>query len=155
MSLAVRGVQTIIQWSLVLVLGSMVAAVRASEPADVSPTDIQGVVRVSAEEVFRLFETTPALVIVDSRLANGPSSGRAQGFIEGSLSLPDTETDCGSLARVVPKTDTPTLFYCNGPKCGRSAKAIAVARACGYRKLYWFRGGFEEWREKGYPYAKP
>jgi rhodanese-related sulfurtransferase len=154
MSLAVRGVRTIIQWGMLLVLGCALTTALAAEPADVSPPDIQGVARVSAEDVFRLFETTPGLVIVDSRLANGPSSGRAQGFIEGSISLPDTETDCKSLAQAVPKKETPTLFYCNGPKCGRSAKAITVARACGYRNLYWFRGGFEEWREKGYPYAR-
>lgn len=119
-----------------------------------SPQDIEGVTKVSAEDVFRLFETTPGLVIVDSRLADGPSSGRAQGHIEGSVSLPDIHTDCPALARVIPKKDTPALFYCNGVKCGRSAKAIVVAQQCGYRKLYWFRGGFEEWREKGYPYVK-
>ncbi len=119
-----------------------------------SPQDIQGVTKVSAEDVFRLFESTVGLVIVDSRLADGPSSGRAQGFIEGSVSLPDIHTDCPALARVIPKKDTPALFYCNGVKCGRSAKAIVVAQQCGYRRLYWFRGGFEEWREQGYPYVR-
>jgi rhodanese-related sulfurtransferase len=155
MSLASRVVQTIVRWSLVLAVGGAMAVAWAAETPDVSPTAIGGVAKVSAEEVFRLFEATPGLVIVDSRLANGPSSGRAQGFIEGSVSLPDTQTDCTSLASTIPKKDTPALFYCNGPKCGRSAKAVEVAHACGYRKLYWFRGGFEEWREKGYPYVRP
>lgn len=119
-----------------------------------APQDIRGAVKVSAEDVFRLFESAPDLVIVDSRLADGPSSGRAQGFVEGSVSLPDIQTDCPALARVIPNKATPTLFYCNGPKCGRSVKAIEIAQHCGYRKLYWFRGGFEEWLEKGYPYVK-
>jgi len=154
MSLAARVVHTIVQWSLALAVGGVMTVAHATETPEVSPMEIGGTVKVSAEEVFRLFEAIPGLVIVDSRLANGPSSGRAQGFIEGSVSLPDTQTDCASLASVIPKKDVSALFYCNGPKCGRSAKAIEVARACGYRKLYWFRGGFEEWREKGYPYVK-
>lgn len=141
-------------WGWVSLLFAVLAMPRVAVSAELTPMEIKGAVKVSAEEVFRLFESIPSLVIVDSRLADGPSSGRAQGFIEGSVSLPDTRTDCVSLARIIPKKDTPTLFYCNGPKCGRSAKAIVVARQCGYRKMYWFRGGFEEWLEKGYPYVK-
>jgi rhodanese-related sulfurtransferase len=121
----------------------------------VSPQEIRGAITVTAEEVFNLFGKTPNLVIVDSRLAAGPSSGRANGYIEGSVSLPDTETNCASLARILPRKNTPSLYYCNGPKCGRSAKAIEVALKCGYSNIYWFRGGFEEWLNKGYPSLKP
>ena len=128
--------------------------VSAEEKPDISPEEIQGIPKVTAEEVFELFEKTPGLVIIDSRLDTGPSSGRANGFIEGSVSLPDIRTDCAALARVIPKKDTPSLYYCNGPKCGRSAKAIEVARKCGYSNIYWFRGGFAEWQQKGYPYVK-
>ena len=39
-------------------------------------------------------------------------------------------------------------------KCGRSAKAIVIALQCGYSNIYWFRGGFEEWLSKGYPYLQ-
>jgi rhodanese-related sulfurtransferase len=138
----------------VLLLATTLVTSRAMAQPSEAPMNIDGATKVSAEDVFRLFETIPALVIIDSRLADGPSSGRAQGFIEGSTSLPDTQTDCASLAMAIPKLTTPTLFYCNGPKCGRSVKAIAVARQCGYRNIYWFRGGFEEWLKKGYPYVK-
>ncbi len=126
----------------------------AEDKPDLSPQEIKGVPRVTAEEVFALFEKTPGLVIIDSRLATGPSSGRANGFIEGSISLPDIKTDCASLAKVIPKKTTPSLYYCNGPKCGRSAKAIEIALKCGYSNIYWFRGGFEEWQQKGYPFVK-
>jgi len=126
----------------------------AEEISDVSPQEIEGVPKVSAEGVFALFEKLPGLVIIDSRLATGPSSGRANGFIQGSISLPDIKTDCDSLAKVIPKKTAPSLYYCNGPKCGRSAKAIEVAKKCGYSNIYWFRGGFEEWQQKGYPFVK-
>ena len=46
------------------------------------------------------------------------------------------------------------LFYCNGVKCDRSVKSVNIALGCGYVRLYWFRGGFEEWRRKDYHYLK-
>lgn len=138
-----------------IVLFGVAFASLAADTADVSPEHVAGARKVSAEEVFSLFEKTRNLVIVDSRLASGPSSGRANGYIEGSVSLPDTETNCASLAKAIPRKTTPSLFYCNGPKCGRSAKAIKVAQQCGYNNIYWFRGGFEEWLKKGYPFVKP
>ncbi len=115
-----------------------------------APEEIPGVVRVDAEGLIETVRTVEDLVLVDSRIA----MDRKQGYIEGSLSLPDVETDCERLAAVVPVKTHPVLFYCNGPKCGRSVAAIGIARACGYSNLYWFRGGFKEWSEKGYPFLK-
>ncbi|MBL4868208.1 MAG: rhodanese-like domain-containing protein [Pseudomonadales bacterium] len=43
------------------------------------------------------------------------------------------------------------VYYCNGPKCGRSATAVKIALKCGYEKIFWFRGGFEEWKIKRFP----
>ena len=45
-------------------------------------------------------------------------------------------------------------FYCNGVQCGRSVVSIKVARSCGYHNLSWFKGGFAEWKEKGFQYIK-
>jgi len=111
---------------------------------------IDGVIKVNAEELIMLAENTPELVIIDSRI----SGDRKHGFIEGALSLPNVDTTCNSLSGIIHKKDTASLFYCNGVKCGRSAKAIKIALDCGYSNIYWFRGGFEEWLEKGYPYLQ-
>jgi rhodanese-related sulfurtransferase len=115
-----------------------------------APENIPGVTRVDAEAVITLVEKTPRLVIIDSRIA----MDRKQGYLEGSVSLPDTETNCASLARVISAKDKPALFYCNGVKCGRSVVGVTTARQCGYTRLYWYRGGFEDWKQKGYPYLK-
>ncbi|HJW81555.1 MAG TPA: rhodanese-like domain-containing protein [Acidiferrobacterales bacterium] len=116
----------------------------------IAPENIPGATRVDAEAVLALVEKTPRLVIIDSRIA----MDRKQGYIEGSLSLPDTETNCAALARLIGTKDRPALFYCNGVKCGRSVVAVKIARQCGYSRLYWFRGGFEEWKQKGLPHLK-
>lgn len=116
----------------------------------VSPDAIPGTTKVDAEGAINLVEKISQLVIVDARIR----LDRLQGYIEGSVSLPDVETTCASLARVIPNKSSPVLFYCNGPKCGRSVRSSQKALGCGYTHVYWFRGGFEEWKNKNYPYLK-
>lgn len=113
-----------------------------------SPEQIEGVKRISAEELIALANKRPDLVIIDSRV----TANRKHGYIEGSYSLPDTDTTCDTLKKLITSKSAPAAFYCNGVKCGRSAKAVKIAVDCGYRDLYWFRGGFEVWKQKNFPY---
>jgi len=123
-------------------------AVSAAARGEEAPEEIPGSTRVTAESVIALAGREADLVIIDARLA----SDRRHGYLEGSVSRPDTRTDCPGLARVAASPDTPLLFYCNGPHCRRSAAAVRIALDCGYRDVYWFRGGMEEWRAKNFPY---
>jgi rhodanese-related sulfurtransferase len=113
------------------------------------PDEIPGVETLTAEGVIEKANSSDRLVIIDARI----NKDRAIGYIEHSLSLPDINTNCTTLADLVADRQTPLLFYCNGVKCGRSVVAIKIARSCGYNNLSWFRGGFEEWREKGYQFV--
>ena len=113
------------------------------------PDQIQGAKKISAEELITLAETMPDLTIIDSRIKND----RTHGYIESSISLPNTKTDCATLSKIVKALNSPTVYYCNGPKCGRSAKSINIALECGYNHIYWYRGGFEDWKEQNYPFA--
>ncbi len=122
-------------------------AIFASDKTIVSPASIPGSTIVDAEGVINLVTTLTNLNIIDARI----KSDRKQGYIEGSISLPDIDTDCDALAKIVTAKSTPTLYYCNGVKCGRSAKSVKIALSCGYNNIYWFRGGFEEWQAKGFP----
>ena len=135
-------------WILITLLASLFTI--SASIADTSPESIDGTTKVDAEAFIDLVDKFPKLIIIDSRIPGD----RKQGYIEGSLSLPDVDTTCASLSKVLHKKDTASLFYCNGVKCGRSAKAINIALGCGYSNIYWFRGGFEEWLEKGYPYLQ-
>ncbi len=136
-----------IGWILFWLVWMSCSTARAAEI--ITPETVPGSTRVNAEEVIDLVEKVSNLVIIDARIA----LDRKQGFIEGSHSLPDVETTCISLAKLAPGKKHPVLFYCNGVKCGRSAKAIATAQSCGYATIYWFRGGFEEWKAKAYPFV--
>lgn len=114
------------------------------------PEAVPGVTTLDAEGLIGLVQRLPGLVLIDSRVP----ADRHQGYIQGSISLPDSQTACATLGDVLADLETPVLFYCNGVKCGRSVIALQIARDCGYRNVYWFRGGFEEWKQKGYPFLQ-
>lgn len=44
-----------------------------------------------------------------------------------------------------------TVFACNGPECWKSCKSAKVTLQHGYSKVYWFRGGYPEWKAAGLP----
>jgi rhodanese-related sulfurtransferase len=133
--------------SLLCLTGPATAATTAKMTV---PASIAGVVTLNAESLIELVERQPDLVLIDSRVP----VDRRQGYIQGSISLPDTQTACATLGDVLAHPNTPAMFYCNGVKCGRSVIAVKIAKGCGYKKLYWFRGGFEEWKQKGYPFLQ-
>lgn len=133
-----------------ILLGLLAGPSVLAQDAVVAPDEIPGSTKVGAEGVIKLAGHVPNLRIIDARIR----MDRRQGYIEGSISLPNIETDCDSLAEVVPHKTTPVLFYCNGPKCGRSVISVRRALECGYTDVYWFRGGFEEWKQSGYPFLK-
>jgi len=130
----------------------MLAVISCTSNADdyISPESIDGSTRINAEALIELAREHEDLVIVDSRI----QSDRHQGYISGSVSLPDTETNCSSLFMLAHNKQNEVVFYCNGPKCRRSDRAVVIARECGYKKIYWFRGGFEEWMNKQYLITK-
>lgn len=134
--------------AMVLVFTFISFSAQASK--EQAPESIDGTTRISAEDIFELFDKFEDLVIIDSR----KPADREAGYIEGSIALPDFDTTAESLAKNIESKATPVIFYCNGEKCGRSVKASKIAVAEGYKNVYWFRGGWEEWEKKGYPVAK-
>ncbi len=122
----------------------------ATEKKMDTPANIPGTTKIDAEDVFTLVEKFPELLIIDARIR----VDRFQGYLEGSISLPDVETNCASLGKVISSKNSPVIFYCNGAKCGRSGNSSKVATKCGYKNIYWFRGGFEEWKLKNLPFIK-
>lgn len=114
------------------------------------PKLLEGTKIVTAEQVVDLIGEMDELVVVDARKV----SDHQKGWIEGSHSLPNTDTTAATLAKLVPSKAGPVLFYCNGIKCGRSYKSAKKAIEFGYTNIYWFRGGMEEWEAKGLPMVK-
>jgi len=132
----------------VITLGLWCTSVLAENKA---PESIEGTTRVSAEQVVDLVTNTPDLVVIDARKT---SDREEAGWIEGSIGLPNYDTNAETLQKHIASKSTPVLFYCNGVKCGRSVDSSKIAVSQGYEKIYWFRGGWEEWTQKGMPVSR-
>lgn len=116
-----------------------------------APMSITGATTVDAKAIIALMESKPDLVIIDNRRAED----YANGFIEGAVRVLDTDLTEAVLASHVKTKATPVLFYCNGVKCGRAAKATEMAVRWGYTQVHYYALGMEEWRALGLPLAGP
>ena len=112
-----------------------------------APEKLQGTIRVDAEAVVDLMVNTPNLVIIDTR----KDIEFGKGHIQGAISMLDTKMTIEGLKKHVPEKSTPILLYCNGERCLRSSRAASFALDAGYKLIYWFRGGWNEWIKKGMP----
>jgi rhodanese-related sulfurtransferase len=113
-----------------------------------APESLAIAITVDAEHLIELYQAVADLKIIDSRYREDYS----RGYIETAYNLPLAKTDCGSLAKLTESKDQAMLFYCNGNLADASIGALQIAAACGYKRLFWFRGGFVEWEDKDYPY---
>ena len=131
-----------------LLLLLFTVSAQAEKPT--APEHIEGATNLSAERLIDLILNQPELVIIDAR----KQEEYAKGHIENAISLLDTAMSESALAQSVPTKETPVLFYCNGKRCMRSTNSANKALSWGYSKVYWFRGGWGEWREKQLPVSK-
>ncbi len=122
-----------------------------------TPEAVQGVTRVTAETVAELAKQD--VVLVDTRSQKEFDNEHVRGavlasYVEKSLKEIDYDAakdDFTSLASLKLDKAKPVVFFCNGAECWKSYKASRVAVLAGHTKVYWFRGGMPEWREKRMP----
>jgi rhodanese-related sulfurtransferase len=117
-----------------------------------APMQIEGAKTLDSKGVIELISTTPDVVIIDNRTKADFDSGH----IEGAVNLVDTSMTAESaFAGVVKSKAAPLLFYCNGVKCGRAAKATAKAVAWGYSHVYYYALGIPDWKANQFPLVTP
>jgi rhodanese-related sulfurtransferase len=104
----------------------------------------QGVRTVGELEVKDHLEQ--ALPVVDSR---DPDS-YGQATIPGATNLPFAEV-ASRMDELDPSYQT--IFFCNGPQCGQSPRAISNLLEVDYpaEKILYYRGGLHDWITLGLP----
>jgi len=132
----------------IILLSLFSSVVWAEKP--LAPEQLQGAIRIGAEDAAELIVNTPNLVVIDSR----KDIEYSKGHIQGAISLLDTQMTLDLLSKHAPDKSAPVLFYCNGERCLRSSRAATKALEWGYETVYWFRGGWNEWVEKGMPVSR-
>jgi rhodanese-related sulfurtransferase len=113
-----------------------------------APTQITGAQTVDYSKVIELIQKTDNFVIFDNRVAPDYQAGH----IEGAIGLTDTDvTEENILSKHIKTKETPILFYCNGMKCGRAANTVNKAVSWGYKNIYYYAGGMEDWKNRNLP----
>lgn len=112
-----------------------------------APDNVPGTTVVSAEEVIAMILGEQELIVIDSR----KKTEYIKGHIEGAINILNTELTLAMLESIAPDRNTRLLFYCNGVRCLRSSDSITRAVNWGYKNIFWFRGGWQEWTEKRLP----
>lgn len=130
---------------LFFALLTFIAAPAKFSVAEDVPKDVPGATTVDAERAKELLGK--GAIFVDPRVEKDYEAGHIPGAIHLELKSGLTKE---SLAKEAGKGDE-VVFYCNGPKCGRSSKAAAKAVGWGYDKVYYYYEGFPDWKSKGYP----
>ena len=110
----------------------------------------QGVEEVSLERALVQFRGKQA-VFVDSR----DREEFKEGHIPGAISLPSMEFDQhGPLFMELVSLDTIIVTYCSGKGCDSSMELAELLLDSGYRKVKVFYGGWQQWKDAGYPIEK-
>ncbi|GFO75335.1 adenylate cyclase [Bathymodiolus platifrons methanotrophic gill symbiont] len=126
----------------VFVFVLMAEGVWAKSPA---PTQVDGATTVSTKRAKILMNQ--GVIFIDVRRVTDFQTSRIQWAEHLDLKLDLTEE---SLLSVV-KKNQPVVFYCNGDMCQRSAIASKKAVAWGWTKVFYYRGGFPDWKNAGLP----
>lgn len=134
-------------FTLAMLVSPLAIAAEATSEAAL-PDSLAIAITIDAEHLIELYQSVPDLQIIDTRL----HQDYLLGHIESARNLPLSAIDCKSLAKLANSAEQAMVFYCNGNAGDTSIEAIQIASGCGYRRLFWFRGGFVEWEDKDYPY---
>lgn len=121
-----------------------------------TPTVMLGVKSVTSEQVQELMaKGVPFYDVRDEREYK-------EMHVKGALSVPykeksakeigfDMSKDDFKIVETVKNKNAALIFACNGGECWKSYKASLWAQKAGFQNIYWFRGGFPEWRAKNLP----
>jgi len=120
-----------------------------------TPRALPGATVVDAAAVAKLLQG--GALLFDTRAESEYKAGHVAGakllpYGEKSAKEADfkAEDDKFELAKLPADKAQPLVFACNGAECWKSFKASHAALKAGHNKVFWFRGGFPEWRAAGY-----
>lgn len=119
-----------------------------------TPRSLPGANVVDAKTVAQLMQRGASYI--DTRTDAEFKAGHVPGaklvpYVEKSAKDADFDAkqDQFDLAKLPGERGAELIFACNGAECWKSFKASHAALKAGYTKVYWFRGGFPEWRSAG------
>ena len=121
-----------------------------------TPTSLPGAKVISAAEAKLL--AANGMAVYDVRVPEEFDTAH----LPGAISVPykeasakevgfDPADDQFALNKLPKDKNTPFMMYCDGTICWKSYKSALMAIQGGWKNVYWFRGGFPEWKDAGLP----
>jgi len=121
-----------------------------------TPTTLPGAKIISASEAKALIEK--GIPVYDVRVKDEYHDAR----VPGAISIPYQESsakevdfdpvdDKFDLNKLPKDKNAALMMYCDGTICWKSYKSAVMAVKAGWKNVYWFRGGFPEWKESKLP----
>lgn len=121
-----------------------------------TPTTLPGGKIISATEAKALI--AKGMPVYDVRVEDEYETAHVPGAIsvpykEGSAKEVgfDPGDDQFALNKLPKDKNASFIMYCDGTICWKSYKSASMAIQAGWKNVFWFRGGFPEWKEAGLP----
>ena len=86
------------------------------------------------------------IVVID---ALGPIS-YAAAHLPGAVNIPPERVE-GLAERRIPSFDTEVVVYCQNPRCKSSVEVANRLVDLGYRSVWHYAGGKDDWKDAGLP----
>lgn len=132
-------------------------ASRKCKPFCVQPESIEGATTVKLEDFPKLAADLNAgkILLVDMRTPDWYTKET----LPGSINLPYSDLtgpEAKAKARMKKLEGKDIIAFCNGWWCGQSPTGIQALQRLGYSgKIYYFRGGNQDWADAGLPSIVP
>jgi rhodanese-related sulfurtransferase len=117
----------------------------ARDPSYSAPLHVEGATTVSVDEAKWLHDD--GAIFIDTR---NPRF-YARRHIPGAHHLDMKDGFTQQALEAVARKDQPIVIYSSGETCARGYRGAVFAVAWGYEKVYYFRGGFVDWRDVDLP----
>jgi NhaP-type Na+/H+ or K+/H+ antiporter len=116
--------------------------------AEVKPTPLAAVPRMTVDELHTLMLTDAPRTIFDVRRRNAETESRS---IPGAIRT--TVDDLGDWIGKLPK-EPPIVLFCACPEEMTAARGALLFMESGFKHVYALQGGWVAWQEAGYPIAE-
>ncbi|OOZ37921.1 hypothetical protein BOW52_09975 [Solemya elarraichensis gill symbiont] len=128
--------------ALLILLPGVTAA--AGEPDGPAPASVAGTTFIDTATAQQMH--ADGISFVDVRPAPMYQAGRIPGAV--SLPLPGGKFTLQNLAKVA-DSDDQVVLHCRGKDCMMSSIAAREAVKWGYSKIYYYRAGYNGWKDAG------
>ncbi len=109
------------------------------------PPSLEGLPIVKGDEANKLWKKKA--IFLDNRIKPQVDAEKIEGATW--LFADDLLKDPALAAKLDKSKDY--VVYCNGVQCWRSPATGMMLKQLGFQKVYWYRDGIPDWKQRGYP----